>query len=197
MSVEKELTKRLEDALNLCNAGIISLKKSGLIEACVDVVRDLGGYKVTAPFEFYWYTAKNLDDLRLIFYNYIDQCSAAQVSSYREEKRDRAIIKALVQSRTEVNDLSKEETIKECAEIIKTIFEYQSEFNFTIPITIEMLRPGKMGWIVEKAIGMMNSGKEDALERRAEEHARKFLEEQEDKRCWLEFNFEKEEKEDG
>jgi len=70
-------------------------------------------------------------------------------------KYDMQIIGRFVES--QMNGVSEQSAIQSCVAIINTLFDYEEEFRFKYPVTdIGILGQGKMSWITEKAIELLN-----------------------------------------
>lgn len=129
-------------------------KHKTLSEACKKYLR-YQGFKVIAP-EKSAYNIKKLDDLIHLFYSFSDRSHPELMSSYRSFDRDRKIASGMVKARMEANGYGMPVAMNECAEIIETVFNHESEFNFKIPISFGILGQKNCGWITDKAIQIIN-----------------------------------------
>ena len=85
-------------------------------------------------------------------------------------KYDMQIIGRFVES--QMNGISEKSAIQECVSIINTLFDYEEEFNFKYPIAdIGILGQGKMSWITEKAIELLNRKRNTTVEDKARRKA--------------------------
>lgn len=136
------------------------------------------GYKVVDPIEK-TFNVKNINDLITLFYAYLDYKHPELADSHRNIKKDRAIAKRFLEARMEIGNLNKEYALDECAGIIKTIFDREPEFNFTIPLSFEIFGQQALGWITKKAVELMNAEKETKqqkiIEQIQDRHIQKYL----------------------
>lgn len=122
--------------------------------SCCRFLRFLG-YSIYSPKEFSM-DIKSINDLVAYFYVlYNKKNKGGIVTSYNEAK-DRSIASRFVNERMTTTGASREYTLSECGEIIKTIFEYEEEFNFKYDISFSILGNAKSKWITDKAIQIMN-----------------------------------------
>jgi len=137
-----------------------------LEEACVNYLR-FRGYKVTKP-KTYNTKIKNLDHLIEYFYANLDSKYPEYHSASFNISRDRATAKQFLEARMVSTGASKEHSLNECAEIIKTIFDHEEEFKFKYQISFSILGQSNLKWVTDKAISIMNrkivSKMEDELE---------------------------------
>ena len=139
-------------------------RHSALLDACQRYLR-YQGFKTIAP-ERRTYNIKKLDDLIHLFYSFSDHNHPELMNSYRNFGRDRKIASGMVKSRMEANGYGMPIAMNECADIIETIFNHESEFNFKIPISFGILGQKNCGWITDKAIQIINRKKIKAKEER-------------------------------
>lgn len=155
--MEKEIKKRIRDALVSEDQPTLfgGPKSAGELElACLEFLR-FKGYKVSRPIE-YRYKVKKLDDLIQFFYAMLDSKHPEYINVYRSLGRDRAIARRFVDNRIYATGYSEEIALKECAEIIATVFEYEKDFNFRTDINFGMFGQKNLGWITEKAVNIIN-----------------------------------------
>ena len=75
----------------------------------------------------------------------------------RNRSKEMFIASKFIESRMVDGDISKNTAIQECVDIIDTIFEYEEEFCFKLPIKdISILGQGKLSWITQKAVEIIN-----------------------------------------
>jgi len=85
-------------------------------------------------------------------------------------KFDMQIIGRFVDS--QMNGVSEKVAIQECVSIIDTLFDYEEEFKFKYPLTdIGILGQGKMSWITEKAIDLLNKKRQQSVEKETNKKA--------------------------
>ncbi len=142
-----------------------------LTNACVGYLR-FKGYKVTEPTKPK-YSVKKVDDLVHLFYAFSDNKHPELMNSYRNIGRDRKMASTFVKSRMDATGHGRCVAMAECAEIIETVFNYEKEFKFNIPISFGILGQKNCGWITDKAIQIINK-KRLKVDR---ERRRKYIEE--------------------
>jgi len=72
-------------------------------------------------------------------------------------QRDMRIAKDFIESRMADNSIGKTIALQESVDIIDMIFDYEDEFSFKYPmVNIGILGQGKIGWITQKAIEILN-----------------------------------------
>jgi hypothetical protein len=77
-------------------------------------------------------------------------------------KYDMQIISRFVKSR--MDGASEKRAIQECVAIIDALFDYEDDFNFKYPISdIGILGQGKLAWITEKAITIIEIKKNEKI----------------------------------
>lgn len=137
-----------------------------LINACVAYLK-YKGYKTVAPIKSN-YEVKTLDDLIEYFYILLSRSQHESKKIYRNTEKDRTTAKKFIQSRMNANGMNKKETLKECVEIIKTIFEHKKEFNFKYDMDFGMFGQVNLGWVTRKAIQILNKKIEEEMEEEIE-----------------------------
>ena len=150
-----------------------------LVKACIEYLK-VSGYKVI-QLPKYIYTIKSLDDLISFFYSMLELKHPGHVSDYRNIAENRAIAKRFVEARGKAGGINKKEALNECAEIIRTIFNHEHEFNFKYKMTIRLLGQDKFGWVTDKAIQIMNRGLDIKKEELAEEMREEMISAQDKK----------------
>ena len=138
-----------------------------LIEACKEFLK-YKGYRIIDPINNVSgiLTTKDLVDL---FYNLKEYNHPEEPSSYRNRKLDLRSAKLFMEARMEAGNVIKEQALKECALIIRTLFTHEKEFKFKYPITIFSLGQKKAGWITEKALTIMSKVSYNKKEEEAED----------------------------
>lgn len=140
-----------------------------LEEACSKYLR-FKGYKVLDPPNFK-VNAPNLRSLIDIFYKLVNAKHPEYLNVYRNEGRDLAIAKRFVEEREKATGMGRELALKECAMIIKTIFDHEKEFKFNTNIYFGMFGQAKLSWVADKALQIMNK---DIQSREDEDFAKKL-----------------------
>jgi len=170
------LINNLKDRLD---TGFLQPDTDIVAKACKKLLISMG-YKVVDPVKKV-YNVRNIDDLIAFFYAFLDYKHPELVGTHRNIKKDRAIAKRFLEGRMEVGSLNKELALDECAQIIKTIFDREKEFNFTIPLSFEIFGQQAAGWITRKAVELLNEEKEEHLKKITEEiqerHTAEYLKE--------------------
>ena len=159
------------------DVGFLSPDPKKVAKVCKEFLIFMG-YKVVDPVKK-TFNVKNINDLITLFYAYLDYKHPELSDAHRNVKKDRAIAKRFLEARMEIGNLNKEYALDECAQIIKTVFDREPEFNFTIPLSFGMFGQESVGWITRKAVELMNAGKEESKKKRIEEiqdrHIQKYL----------------------
>lgn len=148
----------ISDIESNINVGFLSTDNESLAKVCKKFLIHMG-YKVIDPMK-YTYNVKKLDDLFDLFYALLEYNHPELVDAHRNMNRDRALAKRFLDSRMDAGNLNKKQALCECAEIIKTVFDREDDFNFNLPLSFEMFGQQSAGWITKKAIYIMNSEKE-------------------------------------
>ena len=165
----------ISDIENNINAGFLSTDNESLAKVCKKFLIHMG-YKVIDPIK-YTYNVEKLDDLFDLFYALLEYNHPELIDAHRNMNRDRALAKRFLDARMEAGNLNKKQALCECAEIIKTVFDREDDFNFNLPLSFEMFGQQSAGWITKKAIDIMNSEKEKRDEKIAERIQNKYIEE--------------------
>ena len=139
-----------------------------MVEACAKYLK-FKGYKIIKPAGNIC-NVKTMDELICFFYSKLDSKYPEYVNNYRNVVRDRVVAKKFIESRMKVSGINKKEALKECVEIIKTVFDYETEFHFKYEMSFKMFGQDKLGWVTDKAIQIINRElkykKEDDAERK-------------------------------
>jgi len=167
------------DLKDRLNTGFLHPDFDGVAISCKKLLISMG-YKVIDPVKKV-FNVKSIDDLIAFFYAYLDYKHPELAGTHRNLKKDRAIAKRFLEGRMEVGSLNKELALDECAQIIKTIFDREADFNFTIPLSFEIFGQQAAGWITRKAVELMNEGREaqqkKIIEEIQERHTKEYLKE--------------------
>lgn len=158
------LVSDLKDSLD---TGFLQPDYNAVAKTCKKLLIFMG-YKVVDPVKKV-FNVKSIDDLITLFYAYLDYKHPELAGTHRNIKKNRAIAKRFLEGRMEVGSLNKELALDECAQIIKTIFDREAEFNFTIPLSFEIFGQQAAGWITRKAVELMNEEREGRLKKITEE----------------------------
>lgn len=164
--MEKLITRMKELAESLTQPALFDQDYSELVKVCREFL-EKRGYK-TIRCRYTYPKIKKSTDLIELFDALFTRNHPDLIAPYRKKSVDRTIAKRFVDARTKASNSSKEQALLECAEIISTIFKYESEFKFTMPLSFGMLGQEKCGWITDKAIQLMNQRKAREDEIRAE-----------------------------
>lgn len=150
-----------------------------LINACIEYLK-VSGYKII-ELPKYIYTVKSLDELISFFYSMLELKHPGYISGYRNMSGDRAIAKRFVEARIKASGFNKKEALNECTEIIRTVFDHESEFNFKYKITFKIFGQDKLGWVTDKAIQIINNTLEIENEELAEKRREEMIDAQDTK----------------
>jgi hypothetical protein len=149
-NIRKALISEEQNSL-FGNKDNISLEK-----ACVDFLKNIG-YKVVKPIKDPKNYVKDLDTLIDFFYNRLNSNHPRHINVYRNLGRDRKIAGKFLENRIKATGCSSKTALKECGEIIRTIFDHEDKFNFDRQIRFEFLGQENMGWVTDKAIQILNN----------------------------------------
>lgn len=122
--------------------------------SCYRFLRFLG-YSISSPKEFSK-NIKSINDLISYFYAMLNKKNSGGIVTSYNESKDRAIAKRFLDDRMSATGASREYSLNECGEIIKTIFDNEDQFNFKYEITFSILGNVKSKWVTDKAIQIMN-----------------------------------------
>lgn len=150
-----------------------------LVMACIEYLKFKGYKVIQLPKGID--TVKSLDDLISFFYSILERKYPGYVSDYRNIAENRAIAKRFVEARRKVSGFSKKEALNECAEIIRTVFNHEHEFNFKYKMTFRLFGQDKFGWVTDKAIQIINKNLEVGYEELAEEMREEMIDAQDKK----------------
>ena len=173
MSLIEDIKKSVE-ALNQKN--LFGNSEEQLEKACVAYLKHKG-YEVVAPKKFER-TIKNLDDLVNYFYLLMNSKHPDFFASSYNINKDRAIAKKFVESRMSVKGTGKEYALNECGAIIKTVLDYEEEFNFKFTPTFSIFGQDKLGWVTNRAIEILNKKEVAKKEAHSEELRQQVIESQ-------------------
>lgn len=150
-----------------------------LVIACIEYLK-FSGYKVV-QLPKYIRIIKSLDDLISFFYSMLELKHPGHVSDHRNIAENRAIAKRFVEARSKASGINKKGALNECAEIIRTVFNNEYEFNFKYKITFRLFGQDKFGWVTDKAIQIINKNLEVGYEELAEKMREKMIDVQDKK----------------
>lgn len=138
-----------------------------LIVACREFLK-YKGYKIVDPISDKT-DISSIKDLVDLFYNLKAYSYPEEYNAHRNTVLDLRSARFFVEARMNAENVIKEQALKECALIIRTLFTHEKEFKFKYPITLFSLGQKKSGWITEKALEIMNKVSYNRKEREAEE----------------------------
>jgi len=164
----------ISDLKSQLDVGFLSPDYDCLAKVCKRLLIFMG-YKVVDPIKRK-FKVKNINDLILLFYAYLDYRYPEFANTHRNIKKDRAIAKRFLEARMESSGLNKEYALDECAQIIKVIFDREPDFNFTIPLSFDIFGQQALGWITKKAIEFMNEERESKEQKHVEAIQEKYIE---------------------
>lgn len=120
---------------------------------------------------------KKTDDLVEAYYALERYWHNDKPGSYRNLMKDRTTAKRFVEARMEASGVDKVAALNECALIVRTVFRFEKEFNFTMAFSFGMFGQKKCGWITERALSIFQDAKlnSDYDEIMAEEIADKYF----------------------
>jgi hypothetical protein len=179
------MCKKLDDFVTAIKNGVVSYftkdflvhsSDDNLVLACKKFLK-YKGYRIIDPITNVSGILNN-QDLVDLFYNLKKYNHPEEPPSYRNRKLDSRNIKFFVEARMEAGNIVKEQALKECALIIRTLFTHEKEFKFKYPITIFSLGQKKSGWITEKALAIMNKVSYNKKEKEAEDLRQSVLDNQ-------------------
>lgn len=173
------MKKDIEKIINAINDGLVEVQQDNLFgsdstcleNACIDYLR-YKGYGVKEPITPF-YNIKKLNDLISLFYDFLSKYNEKDVIIYKNEKQDLKIAKTLVEVVQNMDGLSKQVAMNQCAIIIRIVFKNIGRFKFNIPLTFGIFGQQRMSWVTELAIKIMNEEiikyKEVIVEKRIDE----------------------------
>jgi hypothetical protein len=180
------MDKSLEDILDDLEKMIDAVRQPTLIGPSYDTLDSVcaewlkaRGYGVMPPQETSLKTLLSLDDLILLFHNLYTMKFSDHIGLPRSEQHERKIAKAFVEARMAASGKSKQAAIQECALIIRTVFNNLKEFEFNVPLTFGMFGQGKMAWVTEKAVQLINKQQDDEERRRLDLDSDRIIKERE------------------
>lgn len=156
------MKKDIEKIINAINDGLVEVQQDNLFgsdstcleNACIDYLR-YKGYGVKEPIAPF-YNIKKLNDLISLFYDFLSKYNEKDVIIYKNEKQDLKIAKTLVEVVQNMDGLSKQVAMNQCAIIIRIVFKNIDRFKFNIPLTFGIFGQQRMSWVTELAIKIMN-----------------------------------------
>jgi hypothetical protein len=154
----KKSVENIRSAITKAEAGnLFGDAENELIDACIEFLKE-EGFRVIEPSNYTYNKIKKVDDLIELFYILHKKYHPSNVAVYRPKLAvDRKTAKRFLESRMESSGLSKKFALRECAEIISVIFEFEEKFKFDSPINFSILGQAKLGWVTEKAIYLLNN----------------------------------------
>lgn len=169
--MEKELIEKIKEAVAAYEQHNLFLDPTTALEQSCKAYLEYRGFSVVKPDKFLGPKVKDLKDLISLFYSRLDKKvnGTNYAHSFRNSMaQDMAIAKRFVNSRMEVNGVCKEVALKECAQIINVVFDRYDEFNFKYDISFSIFGLGKMAWVTEHAVRILNTKFREKNEAEAE-----------------------------
>ena len=179
------MCKKLDGLVTIIKNGVASYftknflapsSDDNLVSACKEFLK-YKGFRIIDPITSVSGILNN-QDLVDLFYNLKEYNHPEEPSSYRNRKLDLRNMRLFVEARTEAGNIIKEQALRECALIIRTLFTHEKEFKFKYPITIFSLGQKKSGWITEKALSIISKVSYNKKERQAEDLRQLVLDKQ-------------------
>jgi hypothetical protein len=143
-----EISKAVFSGNNLFSSRDEQLE--GLAQKC-KVFLEYMGYTVKKPMS-YELTINKQDDLIDFFYHLRDYFHPEYVMYRNPPEKDRKIAKAFIKNIKEATKSSNKIVLRQCANIIHTVFKYEEEFKFNIPIYFHIFGQDSMYWVTNKAL---------------------------------------------
>jgi hypothetical protein len=157
-----ELLKKIsEAAVKACNTNPMFGDKCGEVDQLVlDYTKMRGGH-AHLPTETK-FRVTDINTLVEMFYFLCEKTDPAKkLQFYKNDvKIDLKIAKLFVESRKDACGYSIDVAIKNCAEIINTVFCNIDEFYFNTAISFTIFGQDKMAWVTEKALRLIEKRKE-------------------------------------
>ena len=155
--MEKLISQIKEVIEDLEQPTILERDYSGLVRACIKVLEHQG-YKTSRCYYTYPKIEK-LGHLVELFDALMSRNHPDLIAPFRRKTVDMSIAKKCLEARMGAGESDKKQALLECAEIINTIFKYETDFNFNMPLTFSMFGQANCGWITDRAIQIMNKKK--------------------------------------
>lgn len=179
--MEKDLLNKLKTAVAaIGQSSLFNDPLSELESACEDFLT-YRGYRVVKSQKYVHTKVDNTKGLVELFYSLLDKKLDGMnyFDSYRNSlAQDLATAKRFVESRMEANGVGRDVALKECANIIQTVFRNYDEFKFKYSISFSIFGQKKMGWVTEKALQILNRSIEEDVRDRAEARIQETLAQQ-------------------
>lgn len=121
------------------------------------------GFRITSPKKFI-HNLKSTDDLIKYFYLLLNSYHINCYMTSYNVSRDRVIAKNFITHRMNTTGASKEYTLNECGEIIRTVFEYEKDFHFKYLINFSIFGQKNLKWVTDKALQLINKNLQDKEE---------------------------------
>lgn len=112
-----------------------------------------------------------LTDLRNYFYARLWMKYPGRRSQHRENPAYELRMMRLFVESLEGRGFNKRKAVQYGVDIIDTIFTYETEFNFKMPIDMRVMGQGKSGWITSKAIEILDKKYNKNRELETQKHA--------------------------
>jgi hypothetical protein len=163
-----DIRKKLDDLYASDLFASEDKKLANLSDACKAFLIYVG-YRVTES-NLPELNIKTQEDLISLFYNCRSFYHPESYAIGRAPvKIDRTIAKLFVESRMQDGSISKATALNQCANIIKTVFKYEDEFNFNFPVTFSFFGQKKFAWVTDMAIQIMERNRINKEEKHRDE----------------------------
>jgi hypothetical protein len=163
----EELKENIRKALSASEQELIldfGNKHDDLIKACKGFLYSFG-YKIVDPLESK-HDIKKLDDLISLFDQMLKIKHPEWAGRYSKKEKDRRLARYFVEKRMKASNINKKEAMKECADIIETVFEHEEEFGFDErPLSFDFFGQDDFGWVTDVAVKIINRKKAEKEER--------------------------------
>lgn len=158
-------TKITGDQMDFLSGGSV---EDTQIDAAKKILLD-AGYRVVKP--EVTTKVRTIKDLKDYFYNRLYQKYPDRlVNRVPNVQMDMRFAKLFFEARLLAGDVGKQVALQDCVDTIDIIFDHEDEFMFKYPIMdISILGQGKLGWITQKAVELLNKEKSKKLARKSEE----------------------------
>lgn len=131
-----------------------------LLDACQKFLEQRG-YKVFPPVDYDFNSIKDIDGLIELFYTLYTLHNPYKMRAHRAPKAvERKVAKSFVATRMEFSGINKKQALKDCAQIIKTVYDFKEEMKLDPKFTFNfasVFGQDRVRWITEKAVELANN----------------------------------------